>query len=65
MTEYRTNHILFSIGCILSEIITIFFLVMGSMGLINSGGNEYLEEVVGGYLRNLLLFFVIKNLRSS
>ena len=59
MVESRTNNVLFSIGSILSEIITIFFIVMGSMGLINSGGNIYLEEAVGGYLRNLLLFFVI------
>ena len=62
MVESRTNNILFSIGSILCEIITIFFIVMGSMGLINSGGNFYLEEVIGGYLRNLLLFFIINTI---
>ncbi len=62
MVESRTNNILFSIGGILNEIVTISFIVMGSIGLTNSGGNVYLEEVVGGYLRNLLLFFVINTI---
>lgn len=62
MAEYRFTNILFSIGSILCEIVTIFFIFMGSMGLINSGGNENLVEVISGYLRNLLLFLIINTI---